>query len=94
MRTRIRAGLRSNLLLALLVARITFGKSSLIANEPTEFSCLWEWSRAPGSEPVGGIDAPVDGNGIGYVSAVVCFGDAVVIALSELDDSAIRRRRR
>lgn len=48
------------------------------------FQRLWEWSRGPSSEPIGGINAPVAGNGEVYVSTDVYFGDAAVIALDEL----------
>lgn len=49
-----------------------------------EFEQLWEWTRGPSSEPIGGINAPVAGNGEVYVSTDVYFGDAFVIALDEL----------
>ncbi|QYK04848.1 PQQ-binding-like beta-propeller repeat protein [Shewanella zhangzhouensis] len=48
------------------------------------FAKLWEWQRAPSSEPIGGINAPVGGNGEVYLSTDVYFGDAAVIALDEL----------
>lgn len=50
----------------------------------SEFQKLWEWERGPSSEPIGGINAPVAGNGAVYVSTDVYFGDAAVIALDEL----------
>lgn len=53
----------------------------------TSFKKLWEWKRAPSSEPIGGINAPVAGNGDVYVSTDVYFGDAAVIALDELTGS-------
>lgn len=49
-----------------------------------EFEKLWEWERGPSSEPIGGINSPVAGNGEVYVSTDVYFGDAAVIALDEL----------
>jgi len=48
------------------------------------FQKLWEWSRSPSPEPIGGINSPVAGNGEVYVSTDVYFGDAAVIALDEL----------
>jgi len=48
------------------------------------FSKLWEWSRSPLSEPLGGINAPVAGNGEVYLSIDVNNGNSAVIALDEL----------
>jgi len=48
------------------------------------FSKLWEWTRGPSSEPIGGISSPVSGKGEVYVATDVYFGDAAVMALDEL----------
>jgi len=52
--------------------------------ENYEFEKLWEWQREPSSEPIGGINSPVAGNGEVYISTDVYFGDAALIALDEL----------
>lgn len=48
------------------------------------FDKMWEWEREPSSDPIGGINSPVAGNGEVYVSTDVYFGDSAVIALDEL----------
>lgn len=53
----------------------------------THFKKLWKWSRGQSSEPIGGINAPVAGNGSVYVSTDVYFGKAWVAALDELTGS-------
>ncbi|MBT1446573.1 PQQ-binding-like beta-propeller repeat protein [Shewanella sp. JM162201] len=50
----------------------------------SNFTKLWEWNRGPSDEPIGGINAPVAGNGTVYVSTDVYHGDARVLALDEL----------
>jgi len=52
--------------------------------DTSNFRKLWEWDRGSSSEPIGGINSPVAGNGEVYVSTDVYFGDAAVIALDEL----------
>lgn len=55
------------------------------------FKKLWEWQRSPSSEPIGGINSPVSGNGEVYLSTDVYFGDAAAIALNELTGEELWR---
>lgn len=54
---------------------------------PTKFSKAWEWKRAAGNEPIGGINAVVTRAGKVFVTTDVYFGEARLVALKEADGS-------
>jgi outer membrane protein assembly factor BamB len=51
--------------------------------DPQKFAKAWEWSRPPGTEPIGGINPVTTANGMVYVSDDVYFGTASLRALDE-----------
>lgn len=54
---------------------------------PAQFAKVWEWSREPDTEPIGGINAVVTSNGKVYVTRDVYFGQGVLYALNESNGS-------
>ena len=54
---------------------------------PAKFSKAWEWKRAAGNEPIGGINPVVTRAGKVFVTTDVYFGEARIVALKEADGS-------
>lgn len=59
---------------------------------PARFARAWEWKRAAGSEPIGGINPVVAAGGKVFVTTDVYFGEGLVLALNEKDGSEAWRR--
>lgn len=57
-----------------------------------KFSLAWQWRRAPGVEPIGGINPVVTGNNKVYVTTDVYHGEGALYALAESDGSEQWRR--
>jgi outer membrane protein assembly factor BamB len=51
--------------------------------DPAKFAKAWEWSRPPGTEPIGGINPVTTADGKVYVTDDVYFGTATLRALDE-----------
>lgn len=54
---------------------------------PAKFNKVWEWTRSPGTEPIGGINPVVTKAGKVFVTTDVYFGESHIYALKEADGS-------